>query len=369
MYEFPVTVGTIAAGAIGLGVGWSPLLVGVGFLAGGRTAISLVIGGAIAWLVIAPRLVAAGIAQPDYGSLLNWLLFAGTGLMLGGTVSSVVSAARDLRTSLRQVSAAGGLRMSRMHAVALGAAAIAVVALGVVAFDVSPVIPLLALALSAVLCAAAVHAMGETDNTPAGPLGGVAQLVIGAGAPGGTAAPLTGGGVVNGTLMHASMTMQNWKTGERVGTSPRAQLVAQLVGVVVGAITCAAVFELLVAAYGLGSEAMPAPAALSWKATAEIAKHGISSMPDYAPVGAAIGFGVGVILSLKPIAAYAPSPVALGMAFILPPYMSITIAIGGLAYWLVATRSTRKDEGVAMASGLIGGEALAGLAIAALLLR
>jgi uncharacterized oligopeptide transporter (OPT) family protein len=368
MYEFPVTIGAIGASAIGLGVGWSPLLVGVGFLAGARTAISLVIGGAIAWLVIAPRLVDAGIALPDYVSLLNWLLFSGTGLMIGGTVSSVVATARDLRASLREVSAAGGLRMTRLHAAGLALAAVAVVALGAITFDVSPLIPLFALVLSALLCAAAVHAMGETDNTPAGPLGGFAQLVIGAGAPGGTNAPLSGGGVVNGTLMHASMMMQNWKTGARVGTSPRAQLVAQLVGVVVGALTCAAVFALLVAAYGLGTEAMPAPAAVSWKATAEVAMHGMSSMPEYAPYGAAIGFAVGCILSLRPIATYAPSPVALGMAFILPPYMSLTIAIGGLAYWVVATRSAKKDEGVALASGLIGGEALAGLVIAALLL-
>lgn len=370
MYVLPIVIGSIGADAIALGVGWSPLLVGIGYFSGARTAISLVIGSAIAWIVIAPRLVDAGIAQPDYFSLLGWLLLAGTGLMLGGSVVSVARMLRDLRAGVRSVAAAGGFQMTRRHALLLGVASVVVVVVGTVTFDVSPGIPLLALGLSALLVTAAAHAMGETDNTPAGPLGGFAQLVIGGVAPGGVAAPLSGGGVVNGTLMHASMMLQNWKTGLRVGTAPGAQLVAQLVGVVVGAIVCAAVFVLLQAAYGLGTEAMPAPAAQSWKATAALAQHGLSSMPAWAPLGALLGFAVGVVASLRPIAKYVPSPVAMGMAFILPPYLSITIALGGFAYWFAARRSKRfaDEQGVAIAAGLIGGEAIAGLLIAALLL-
>ena len=129
-----------------------------------------------------------GDREADYFSLLDWLLFSGTGLMLGGTVGSVIGTWSDLRASLRDVSAAGGLRMTRGRSAALALGSVAVVALGTITFDVNPLIPLFALALSAVLCAAAVHAMGETDNTPAGPLGGFAQLVVGATAPGGTAA-------------------------------------------------------------------------------------------------------------------------------------------------------------------------------------
>ncbi len=370
MYILPVTVGQIGADAIALGIGWSPLTVAVGFLSGPRVAIALTLGGVIAWLVIAPQLVAAGIAQPDYFSLLGWLLFAGTGLMIGGTVPSLIGTWRSLRSGLRQVSASGGFHMTRRHVLALAVSGAAVVVLGTIAFDVSPIIPLFALVLSALLSTAAAHAMGETDNTPAGPLGGFAQLVIGVSAPGGIATPLSGGGVVSGTLMHTSMTLQNWKTGARVGTPPHWQLVAQLVGVVVGALVCAVVFTLLHSAYGLGTEAMPAPAAISWKATAEIAANGISAMPDYAALGAALGFAAGVILSLKRVAKYGPSPVALGFAFILPPYLSFTIAIGGLVYWIVARRSKKAadEQGVALASGLIGGEALAGLVIAALLL-
>lgn len=369
MWVVPMSIGAIPAESIYLGVGWSPLLLGTGFLAGPRAAVSLLIGAAIMWLAIAPQLVGAGIAQPDYLSCLNWLLFPGTGLMIGGTLGPMLGALRTMRSGLRQVVESDDFRIERAYVVRLVLASGAVVVFGTIAFDVSPLIPVMALGLSALLAAAAARAMGETDNTPAGPLGGFAQLVVGAISPGRIDATLSGGGVVNGTLMHASMMLQNWKTGARVHTPPRTQFIAQLIGVVVGAFACAGAFELIVTAYGLGTEAIPAPAALTWKATAEVVQHGISTMPAYAPLAAGIGLVLGVVLALKPIAKYAPSPVAMGMACILPPYVSITIAIGGFAYWIVAKRSkiAADESGVPLASGLIAGEAIAGLVIAALI--
>lgn len=362
----PVTIGSIPAAAIGLGVQWSPLLASVGYLAGTRAALSMAAGSMIAWLVIAPQLVAAGIAAPDYISLVNWLLWGGTGLMLGGTVAGIVATVRDIRASF---AATDGFALTRAHAIQLAITSVIVIVLGTVTFGVNPLIPTAGLVLSVVLSAAAARAMGETDNTPAGPLGGFGQVVIGAAAPGGIHAPLAAGGIVNGTLMHAAMMLQNWKTGALVKTSPRDQLIAQLVGVVVGAIACAGAFELIRGAYGLGTEAMPAPAAMSWKATAEAVQHGISAMPAYAPLAALIGFAVGIVLVIPRIAKFAPSPVAMGMAFILPPYLSFTIAIGGFTYWIIAKRSkTAAEDGIAIASGAIGGEAIAGLVIAALIL-
>ncbi len=370
MWAVPVTIGMVPASAIGLGIGWSPLLAALGFLAGARAALSLVVGSLIAWVVIGPQLTAAGITTPDYLGQVNWLLWAGAGLMFGGSITGIVNGLRNLRASLRDLSGADGLRMTRAHVVQLAIASGAVIVFGMLAFDVHPLIPAFGLVLSTVLCSAAARAMGETDNTPAGPLGGVAQVVIGAAAPGGIDAPLAGGGVVNGTLMHSAMMLQNWKTGALVKTPPAPQLVAQLVGVVVGAVVCAAASVLIATAYGLGTEAMPAPAATSWKAMADVVKHGISAMPTYAPLGAAIALVIGIVLSLKPIAKFTPSPAAMGMAFILPPYVSFTMAIGGFAYWLLARRSkaTADESGIALASGVIAGEAIAGLIIAILII-
>ncbi|MDQ3369270.1 MAG: OPT/YSL family transporter [Myxococcota bacterium] len=368
----PVTLGALPAAAVYLGVGWSPLLASLGYLAGPRIAYALVLGSAAAWLGLAPQLVGAGLADPDYGSLVNWLLWPGVGLMLGGTLGGVVTTWRGLRIGLREVHAAAAtdFRTTRRHVIALVIAAIAVVALGAAVFGVHPAITVLGLALSALLCAAAARAMGETDNTPAGPLGGFAQLVVGGAAPGGIDAPLAAGGIVNGTLMHSAMLLQNWKTGALIGAPPRPQLIAQLVGVVVGAVASALAFELIRRGYGLGNEAMPAPAAQSWKATAELVQHGLSALPAHAPLAAALGLGAGIVLGLGGRFRAVPSPVALGMAFILPPYLSVTIALGGLCHALAARRypAHAAVQGIALVSGLIAGEALAGLAIAALML-
>ncbi len=384
----PLTIGAIPAAAIYVGIGWSPLLVGIGYIVGARISIALVLGSAIAWVAIAPQVVAAGIAAPDYVALLTWLLWPGAGLMVGGTVGGAVSAWRGLRAGLREVRASHealheglhegshegtNFRTTRGHVLAMVIAALAIVVLGALVFEVHPAVTMLGLALSIVLCAAAARAMGETDNTPAGPLGGVAQIVVGVAAPGGIAAPLSAGGVVNGTLMHSAMLLQNWKTGALVGSRPRPQLGAQLVGVVVGGITCALAFELIRGSYGLGNDVMPAPAATSWKATADLVQHGVSALPAGAPLAAAIAFVAGIALAVAGSTrwlAWAPSPVALGMAFILPPYLSLTIAIGGLALWLVERRhrAWASTHGIAFVSGLIAGEALAGLAIAALII-
>ena len=368
-YSLPIMLGTVPAAAIGLGVSWSPLLAGLGFLAGGRVAISLVVGAVLAWVVIGPRLCAAGIAEPDYISQLNWLLWPGTGLMLGGSLGGAAGALRGMRAGLREVSAGDGLRLTRRHVLALVVASGAVIAFGAITFDVHPLILAFGLVLSVLLCAAAARAQGETDNTPAGPMGGFAQVVVGAVAPGGIDAPLSAGGVVNGTLMHSSNMLQNWKTGEITRTPPRTLLVAQLLGVVVGAFACAGAFLLITSAYGLGNETMPAVAALSWKATAEIVKNGVASMPAYAPLAAGIALVVGIVLGLRPIAKYAPSPVAMGMAFILAFYTSFTLALGGLLYWVVARRSKAfaDEQGIALACGVVAGEALAGLVVAALI--
>jgi uncharacterized oligopeptide transporter (OPT) family protein len=362
----PFVIAGVSAQAIGVGVSWSPLLLGLGFLSGPRVAMSLVVGSIITWVVIAPQLVNAGIREPDYIALLNWLLWPGTGLMIGGTLQGGWIAMRSVRASFK---GHGRLQMSRRHVLGSLAASAAVVGSGALVFEVNPLFPLFGLGIAMVVSVAAARAIGETDNTPAGPIGGVMQVAAGAIAPGGIHAPLSAGGVVNGVLMHSAFMLQNWKTGSLTHTPPRTLFIAQLVGVVVGAVVCAGAFLLIANAYGLGTESMPAPAALSWKATAEIARTGIDALPRHAPLAAAIGLVLGFVLSLKPIARYAPYPVTMGVAVILPPHMALVMALGGFGYGL-ATRTikSRTDEdGLPLASGMIAGEALAGITTAALI--
>lgn len=360
----PVTIFGVAASGLTVGLSWSPLLAGLGFLMGPRIGISLVFGATLAWVVIAPQLVGAGICAPDFLALLGWLLWPGVGLMTGGAMAGAVRAMRTMFDAKNR----GGIRVTRRYLLASLFACAAVVTTGALAFDISPLFPAIGLVLAVAVSVAAARAQGETDNTPAGPVGAVMQVISGSIAPGGVATTLGAGGVVNGTLMHGATMLQNWKTGALTQTPPRTLFIAQLIGVVVGGVACAGAFLLIANAYGLGTEAMPAPAAQSWKATAEIAQHGLSAMPRYAGIAAAIGFVVGIVSSFAAVAKYAPSPVAIGMSFILPFHMTIAMALGGLLYGVAARRDKARTDGVGLplASGAIAGEAIAGILTAIL---
>ncbi len=371
----PLTVGAVPLPAIYFGIGWSPMLVGVGVLAGARTGIALALGSVLAWVVVAPWLVGAGVvAEAAYVPLVTWLLWPGIGLMIGGALAGLVSGGSLLGVGLRELRAGAGggagagaggaaLGFSRAHAAALAAAVVALLVLGRVAFGLHPALTLLALALSLLLCPAAARAKGETDRAPAGPLATIGQLVVGAVTPGSLGAPLAGGGIVNGTAMQSTTLLNNWHVGRRIGAPPGPQLVASIAGVVVGAIAVAAAFELLRRAYGLGNETLPAPAGQAWKAMAELVGQGLSAMPPGAPLAAGIALAAGAAIAFAARhrrLGFLPSPVAIGMAFITPPYISITIALAGL----IPRGADPAGARIALAAGAIAGEALAGLAAA-----
>jgi hypothetical protein len=127
-------------------------------------------------------------------------------------------------------------RARTARCLALAYSAIAIVATGWFAFDVGPIYGVLAIVLAGAFSIASMHATGETDNTPAGPLGGLAQVAVGAIGPGGVATPLFAGGVVNGVASHSAQMLDSWKTGEMVGGSPPRVLVAQMIGIAGGVI-------------------------------------------------------------------------------------------------------------------------------------
>jgi uncharacterized oligopeptide transporter (OPT) family protein len=255
---------------------------------------------------------------------------------------------------------------------ALIAAAAAVIAIGWLGFDVHPLHALLAIGLAAAFSLAGMQATGETDNTPSGPLGGLTQVVVGALPPGGVGAPLHAGGVVNGAVTHSSQMIAAWKTGEVVGSSPRRLLLAQLAGVASGAVAAAIAFWLIDRAYGVGTEAMPSPSAMSWKATADAVAGGTDSMPAGAPLAALAGMVAGILLSLgersRILRRFLPSAVAIGMGFILPAMIGLTLALSAVAFALVARRAPgwTRESAPSLASGLIIGEAFAGVVIAAI---
>jgi putative OPT family oligopeptide transporter len=188
--------------------------------------------------------------------------------------------------------------------------------------------------------------------------------------------------------------LQDLKTGWLVGATPWRQQVALLIGCVVGAAVIAPVLDLLYNAYGFAdalpragmdaSEALSAPQATLMLAIARgIFTHQLNWL--MISIGAAIGVAiVAVDAVLKRTCAVARLPVlAVGIGIYLPPNISSALVAGAFLSWLIDRLLQRRAarhggslslmvdrshrRGVLIASGLIVGESLVGVAMAGII--
>jgi uncharacterized oligopeptide transporter (OPT) family protein len=141
---------------------------------------------------------------------------------------------------------------------------------------------------------------------------------------------------------------------------------------VLGAVVVVPVYLVIVKTYGIGTEAMPAASALSWKATADAVRGGLAAMPPYGPVAGAIGIALGIILCLAArtrVGRFLPSPMVLGIAALTPASLSVAAFVGALALLIVrkARPGISESSVAAVAAGGIAGESIMGVIIAALI--
>jgi uncharacterized oligopeptide transporter (OPT) family protein len=387
-FYLPITVGGLTAASLTLGVATSPLMAATGVFMGLRGALSLLFGGVVAWAVIAPIAVkSAWVKDGGYGALAGWLVWPALGLMLASTLVPILFGWPKLgRTFLRMLWA---LRSARLPAdptprspaeqrsgvgsllIAVATVVVASVVLawtGWHVFGFSPFLTGAALLVSIVLAAVCARAAGETDIAPVGSVGTVTQIMFAAGGPGSS---ILAGGIVAGTASEVAQVMWAFKAGHSLRASVRAQIVAQALGAVVGSLVVVPAYLLVIRAYPLGSERMPAVAALSWKATAEALANGLGALPPHGLHAAAIAFVIGTLLCIggsTRMAKLLPSPMALGIAMIMPVSASAAAVMGAGAMALGRryVPTVADGETNAVAAGLLAGESILGVLIAVL---
>ncbi|WP_425400038.1 OPT family oligopeptide transporter [Aeoliella sp.] len=373
------------AAAWGFKVYLGPALLGAGFLIGPRVVLSLLGGAIIGWGILGPfaqsQEWATGKVTSYSDGPQGWLLWPGVALMVSEALSSVAFSWRTFLRAFQGVAAAakGGRDHSAesipnswwIGGLAFGSILTMVIAQTV--FGISWYFSLLAIALSSVLSVVAVRSTGETDINPVGGMGKVTQLVFGGLAPGQISTNLMCAAITGSGASQAADMMQDLKTGHLLGASPRKQFIAQLIGILAGIVFVVPAYLLFTDAYKLGEDGdLPAPAAFAWKAMAELLTKGLGELPDYSLHFVAGATVVGVALAslrrIRSIAPYVPSGLALGIAFIVPPYYSL-VMFYGLVIWLIwraiSPQSCRNFD-FAIASGLIAGEGLMGIVNAVL---
>jgi len=174
----------------------------------------------------------------------------------------------------------------------------------------------------------------------------------------GKAGALAVGAVVAISASIAGDTSQDLKTGYLLGATPRYQQIGQLLGVLTSAaFVCLAVL-LLGRAYGFGSEEIPAPQATLMKLV-------IEGVLDQTLPWTLVAIGAGITC----IAALFRLPtLAFAVGVYLPVAAMVPIFLGGLVRWRTdrgPDAAARSDQGVLLGSGLVGGEGMVGLVIAA----
>ncbi len=357
----------------------SLLLLGFGGIIGLRVGLSLLLGALIAWGVLAPWLlteglvtIPAGASGPQFGVLIEWLLWPGVSLMVCATLISL--SLRFLRA--RRGAAAQRMRFARpapLPALGLGLAAILVIALQMSLFDIHPLMAALSIPLALLLAMVAARVVGATGIPPIGAIGQLSQLSFAAIAPGQVAINLMSANTAGGAAGQCTDLLNDFKVGHAIGATPSRQVVAQCLGILVGSLVGVLVYQLLIPdpQAMLITPEWPAPAVATWKAVAQALTAGLGSISMDIRWAMLIGALVGVVLGLLEGSApvwrlrWLPSSAALGLAFIIPASISLMMAFGALLAWVYAARwgSLAERFVIVAAAGLVAGESMAGIGI------
>lgn len=364
----------------------SLVLLGGGALMGPRTAWSMLLGALLTYGVVAPAMVSRGvIATVTYKAIVAFTLWPGAALLVSSGVFTLALqwrsaglASRALWSALTKRGAESRAPEDEQEApmrwFGWGLAVLAPVAILLMAwlFAIPWWAGVLAIPLALVMGVVAGRVTGETDMSPTKALGPVTQVLFGALLPANLTANLMSANVTGGVGLHAGDLLTDLKAGQLVGASPRRQVLAQMFGVFIGAAAVVPAFTLLVpSAAALGTPELPAPAVLVWASVSQALAGGLAGVPLAARLAAVVGALLGVALAAlerwapRRVRPWVPSPAGLGMAMVMPASTAITMFFGAMLGSAVRRlRPSAAEALTPLASGLVAGESVVGMAIA-----
>jgi putative OPT family oligopeptide transporter len=368
------------------------IMIAAGAIMSFKVGWSLLLGACINYLWLVPVMIHKGVIVPGnpaaglaFRDITRWSLWIGASMMVVSSFVPLVFQARTIGRSLKGLAGMGGgpktdeldplaaveVPQSWFWAFFLVSGA-GVVAMQKIFWNISIPMGVLSVLLTFVLSVVACRATGETDTTPVGPLGKVTQLTYGILAPSSmTTNIMTASATANASGCAADL-LTNLKCGYLLGANSRKQFLAQMAGILPGAIVVGIAWQYLVPTPDvLGGDKFPAPSAMVWKSVAELLSKGVHSLHPTALVGAICGAVVGLILPLldhylpERFRKFVPSPMGLGLAFVVQGFNCISMFVGALiAVLLEKFRPKEAEEYVVpVASGLIAGESLMAIVI------
>jgi putative OPT family oligopeptide transporter len=179
----------------------------------------------------------------------------------------------------------------------------------------------------------------------------------------------------------ANNNLQDLKTGQLVNATPEKQQWALVIGVIAGAVVIPPVMNLLNQAYGFNGApgAIPARALAAPQAglISALAQGVITHNIDWSLIGGGAMIGIGIIALDEILARVAGGarlpPLAVGLGIYLPTSTTLMVVVGAIIGAIFDRRAeggpkpeATKQLGVLLASGLIVGESLLAVIVAAL---
>lgn len=410
----------IGASATGISGGLSFALLGVGHLVGLSVGMAQLVGMATGWWVLLPILTAHSDLGGSAEELANTVFradvrFFGAGVIGVAAVWALAKIARPVIGGIASALAASRARrggevlalterdlpigvvglVSLAMLVPIGVLLWSVIAGGPLAASGGLLIGgalLFVLVIGLMIAAVCGYMAGliGASNSPVSAIGILSIIaaslllvaLFGRGTPPDTAQALIAyalivTGIVFGVATISNDNLQDLKTGQLVGATPWKQQVALVIGVCFGALVVPIVLDLLNTAFGFagapgaGPQALAAPQAGLISALAKGVLGGDLNWPMLR-WGALAGIGF-VILdeAMGRAKLLRLPPLAVGIGIYLPMAVILPVTVGSLLGWIYDRWSDRRTDaegakrlGVLLATGMIVGESLFGVAFA-----
>jgi putative OPT family oligopeptide transporter len=330
----------------------SPMAVGIGYIIGPLFTGVWFLGAVLSYFFLIPVGVAAGWFA-DVGSATAFKDSLGIGLMVGTGVGillkGILPRAREIYLPVK--SSGKGSRMKTLRWIPLVFAAIALFLTTLT--EMTLVSSLLTIVGVWLTTAMAASITGQSGINPMEIFGIIILIAVKSVASLGTIEAFLVAGVVAVACGLAGDVLNDFKSGYLLKTNPRAQIVAETVGGVIGAVVSVIVLFIMFRAYGTmgpGTE-LPAPQA-----------YAVSTMVGGLPNTPAFFFGlvIGIIIYLMKLPG-----MTLGIGMYLPMEISTAAFVGGVISLIVGKiKPESKETGMIVSSGLLGGEGITGVVLA-----
>ncbi|HAH95294.1 MAG TPA: peptide transporter [Firmicutes bacterium] len=342
-----------------IGIAVSPMAVSIGYMIGTLYTGVWFLGAVIAYVLIIPAGPALGLFS-SVDAAVNFKNTAGIGLMVGTGVGTLIAfmigsikkrkqsrAAENAHADFAATPAAAKReRIWTVIAVAIAFVFSIVSGLGVLPSILMMIGVLAASAMSAIIT-------GQTGINPMEIFAIIVLLAVRVFVDVNVVGSFFIAAAVAVACGYAGDLLNDYKTGAMLKTNPKAQLISQIAGGIVGAVIATLAMFAVIGQFGGVGPGLDLPAGQAFAVSQMVGGIG-------EPLVFWVALGIGVLLNLLKV----PS-MTLGIGMYLPFELSAIVFLGGLVR-LISDRFFPKavGSGSIVASGTLGGEGITGVAIA-----